>query len=784
MIGKTISHYKILEKLGEGGMGVVYKAEDMKLKRFVALKFLPPELTRDSEAKERFILEAQAASALEHSNICNIHEIDETDDGQMFISMAHYEGETLKKRIEKGPLKLDEALDIAIQISEGLNKAQGKDIVHRDIKPANIFLTNDGVTKILDFGLAKLAGRTKLTKTGTTIGTASYMSPEQSRGEEVDCRSDIWSLGVMLYEMVTGQLPFKGDYEQAVVYSIVNEEPEPLTAIRTGVPMELERIVNKALKKNYAERYQNVGDLLVDLKGLGKDVETGVKSGPLAVVEKKGRKTLIRRVSIPVGIALILVLAFFMIKSFLSEDVLGSARITIAVLPLTSFVDTEEEEFFRNSMTAEMIMDLSRISGLSVIARHSVMPYVNTDKPIDRIARELGVKYIIECSILRDNEKIRILPNLIEAETGLIVWGDSYERDYGEILRLQAEISRIIAREVKVKLTPEEEAIFAGAHIVSPEAHDAYLKGLHHFNRTTLEGTRTSIDYFKKAIEIDSMYAMAYAGLAQAYYSPGIEPQPLKETMPKARAAALKAIELDPTLGWPHMTLGTIKLFNDWDILGSENEYKQALELTPNDERMRIIYAQLLNLKGKHKEAVKEAIRAKRLDPLNLFVSMNLAYRYVLAGQYNKAIQESQHVIELDPNFAFTYNVTGLAYLALKENDKALQAFEKLDSLSAGNDMLKSVAAYGYANLGKTLKAKAILENILAESGSRYVNPMWVARVYTGLGDKDKAFEALEEAFEERTEGLIWIDAFLEFKGLHSDSRFEVLVKKVGCRIE
>ncbi len=332
MVGKTISHYKILEKLGEGGMGVVYKAEDTKLKRFVALKFLPPEFSRDSEAKERFIHEAQAASALEHNNICNIHEIDETEQGQLFIVMACYEGESLKQKIKRGPLKLKEVLNIAIQVAQGLAKAHEKGIVHRDIKPANVHITNDGVIKILDFGLAKLGDRSKLTKEGTTLGTVAYMSPEQALGEEVDSRTDIWSFGVVLYEKITGQIPFKGEYEQAMVYSIINENPEPMTALRTGVPMEFERITNKALAKNADERYQSAGDLLVDLKNLKRNLESSSSILPLKATEKSARKKLMMRIAIPIVVVLALVLGFLLLRPYLSRKHTKIEPISVAVI--------------------------------------------------------------------------------------------------------------------------------------------------------------------------------------------------------------------------------------------------------------------------------------------------------------------------------------------------------------------------------------------------------------------------------------------------------------------
>jgi len=374
MIGKSISHYRITEKLGGGGMGIVYKAEDTRLKRTVALKFLPPDLTRDEDAKKRFVHEAQAASALEHPNICNVHEIDETQDGQMFICMACYEGETLKKKIERGPLKVDEAVNIAVQVAGGLARAHEAGITHRDIKPANVMVTDRGEVKIVDFGLAKLSGRTRVTKTGTTAGTIAYMSPEQSRGEGVDSRTDIWSLGVVLYEMLTGKLPFKGDYEQAVVFSILNEDPEPLRNLRSEVPIGLERIVHKAMAKSPGERYRQVRDVLVELETLGTEQETR------SMTAGRGRKS-------------------------------------IAVLPFKSLSESKEDEYFSDGITEDILTQLSRIGDLKVISRTSVMRYKKSEKSLLEIGRELGVATILEGSVRRSGDRVRIVGELIDAQT-------------------------------------------------------------------------------------------------------------------------------------------------------------------------------------------------------------------------------------------------------------------------------------------------------------------------------------------------------------------------------
>jgi non-specific serine/threonine protein kinase len=503
MIGKTISHYKILEKLGEGGMGDVYKAEDTKLKRVVAIKFLPLDLTRDKNAKKRFIHEAQAASSLQHHNICTIHEIDETEEGQLFIVMDCYDGETIEEKIKQGPLEIDEALDIIIQTAQGLDKAHQSKIVHRDIKSANFIVTTDGIVKIIDFGIAKLAGQTRVTKDGTSVGTASYMSPEQTLGKEVDHRTDIWSLGVVLYEMMTGLQPFQGDYEQAVVYSIMNEEPKPLTGIRTGIPLELERIVNKAMAKDPDERYQHLDELIVDLKHVKKEPE---KEKTDVRVLKPERKPIWKQpiplvVSAFVLIVIIAGLLIFGGKTGEPASRLGDK--SIAVLPFTAIGDSKEDEYFSDGIHDDILTQLSKIGDLKVIARTSVMQYKDTNQRISDIGKELGVASVLEGSVRRAGEKIRITAQLIKTNTEDHLWAETYDRDYTDIFAIQSDVAQKIATALKATLDPGEKEQLETIPTDNMEAYNNYLRGnVYVFKGVKEEPIRSAIQFYNKAIII------------------------------------------------------------------------------------------------------------------------------------------------------------------------------------------------------------------------------------------------------------------------------------------
>jgi len=636
MIGKTISHYKILEKLGEGGMGVVYKAEDLKLKRIVALKFLPPDLTRDPEAKERFIQEAQAASALDHPNICNIHEIDETEDGQMFICMAYYDGETLKRKVASGQLSVDSVIDIAIQIAQGLVKAHEHGIVHRDIKPGNIMITKDGMVKILDFGLAKLAGQVGLTKTGTTVGTIAYMSPEQARGEDVDHRSDIWSFGVMLYEMITGQLPFNGEYEQAVLYSIISEEPESITGLRSGVPMELERIINKCLEKKPSDRYQHVDELIVDLRSLKKKSKPGVM--PFA----SGLKRKDRRPASPFNITIIFLLlsmvavsAYFIIKGKKTEK---PELKSIAVLPFANLRSDPDTDFLSYALADRVIGALAYIKSISVRASSSVRKYENQVVDALSVGNDLKVDYILAGNYLKQANYIRLSVELVNVHANEMIWRESIEVQYENAFTLQDIVSEKVTRGLRIQFSEDERDRMRKDVPQNPLAYEFYLRSISY--PLSIEGHSLAIEALKQSIQLDSTYAPAFCELGY-------------RTDLLAQSA-----------------LGAAEEYNK-----SEQFYLKALSLNSQ------LLSALTNLSGhytdvgRNEKAIDLARRALKINPNNAWTHFILSYIYRYAGMLNESEQEVEKALTFHPNNP-RFRSVGLTYLYLGKYKKALEAFD------------------------------------------------------------------------------------------------------------
>ncbi len=775
MIGKTISHYRILEKLGEGGMGVVYEAQDTKLDRTVALKFLPPELMRDADAKSRLIHEAKAAATLSHPNICTVFEVDDTL-GQSFIAMEYVEGESLRDKINSGPLRLRDALSIATQVAEGLLKAHEKGIVHRDIKSANIMVTKDGQVKIMDFGLAKSARGTKLTREGTTLGTVAYMSPEQARGAEADRRTDIWSLGVVIYEMLTGQLPFKGDYEQAVMYAILNQSPEPVTGLRSGIPIELERIIDKAMAKRPEERYQHIDELLVDLRS----VTSGARSPRRTRKTAKPRQTARRIVLLAAGFVALIVLAVFVGQKLLVKPT--GAIDSIAVLPLENLSGDPGQEYFADGMTEALITELSKIKALRVISRTSVMQYKEARKPLPEIARELNVKAVVEGSALRAGNRIRVTAQVIEAKSDRHLWAESYDRSLEDVLTLQKELARTIAQEIRVHVTPQEKARLSQTRAVDPDAYEAYVKGRYFWNQRTGESLRKSLVHFRTAIQKDSTYALGYAGLADAYALLGFNGyMPVRETVPQARAAARRALELDDSVAEAHATVALIQWLYDWDLGSAEAEFREAIVLDPGCLTARYWLAYLLAYRGRFDEAIGLIHESEQLDPLSLMVMTVGGIVHFYAGDYDKAMEEALKIRALDPRYPTSYWLEGWVLLHRDEYREAITAFNKAAELGGmGGGYKPGLVGYAYARAGMEAEARALLDSLVALAGRGLASPMGVVQVYAGLGEKEAAFRWLNRAYEERDPELIDLQVDPIYSSLRSDLRFGRLLEKMG----
>ena len=788
MIGKTISHYKILEKLGEGGMGVVYKAEDTKLKRPVALKFLPSNLTQDQEAKKRFIQEAQSASALQHNNICKIHEINETDDGQIYISMEYYAGKTLKEKIGEDTLTFEEAIDIVTQVARGLEKAHKKGIVHRDIKPANIIVTDDGVAKILDFGLAKLAGQTKLTKTGSTLGTVAYMSPEQTQGTDVDQRTDIWALGVILYELLSGEHPFKGDYEQAVMFSILNEEPKPITDLRPEIPKTIEQVVAKAIEKNPDERYQQVGELLDDLIS----ISAGIVPDEIKVRMRKAKLRKRKRIFLYAGASgLIIIMAVIALSLFTGR---AEAIESIAVLPLENLTGDDEKEYFVEAATDELIGQLGQISGFKrVISRTSVMQYKETDKSLPEIARELNVDALVEGSVYQVGEKVRIRVQLIDAlpeERNL--WVQTYERPMADVLMMYSEMAYTIADTTRIVLTAEEMIRLNSAHPVNPEAHDAYLKGSYHWKKTTPEDLDIAQRYFELALEKDPSYAPAYAGLAWVW---AVRQQRLitlpRETGPKAKAAALQAVALDDRSATAHAALAGIMTWTEWDWAGAELEWRRALELDPNAANTHAYFAHFLVIAGRLKDALLHSEKALELDPFNALFQALFSKVLLFDRRYDDALAAARTALVMQPGNVSARRQLRDALFCKGMSDEHL-AYQRewfADDPELATALERGVAEAGYEGAQKRIA------NILAaryEESAGVPDPgglenrdaRLISKRYLSAGDYDKAIDWLENAYEVHHPSLPYIGFHPIYDPLRSDPRFQDLLRKMNLPVE
>jgi serine/threonine-protein kinase len=736
----AVFNYEILGKLGGGGMGVVYKAFDKKLHRTVALKFLPPHLSADEDAQERFIHEAKAASALDHPNICTIHDIDKTSDGQLFMVMAYYGGETLKKKIARGAVPVQESLNYAIQMARGLAKAHEQGIIHRDIKPANVMITDDGDVKIVDFGLAKVRD-VELTRTGTTMGTAAYMSPEQAQGEAVDHRTDVWSLGVVLYELLTGERPFKGEVAHAIVHSLLHNRPQPMGSIASGIPERLELLVEMALAKRPEDRYQEMRELLADLRV--------IRGGP---------------------------------ESSLTERTSSRKKpaSSIAVLSFADMSPERDQEYFCDGMAEELIDALTKQKGLRVVSRTSAFQFKGHGHDIRTIGQKLDVSHILEGSVRKAGKRLRITAQLINVRDGYHIWSEKYDREMEDVFAIQDEIARAIVETMKGQLIGEDEAPLVKRYTSNLEAYTLYLKGRYFWNKRYEVGLQQAMGHFKQAIDLDPNYALAYTGLADCFVLLGAyEYLPPKEAFSKAQALAERALEVDGTLAEAHASLGFIEFAHAWNWHGAEQRFKRAIELNPNYAVARWWYSIFLTASGRTEEGLAEIKRAEKADPLLILTSSTTAWILYLARQYDQAIETCLKTLDMDPNIGTARATLGLSYTEQSAFDKAIPELQHARN-RMGLQIVGSYLARAYARSGRKDEALKVLEELQELAKSQYVPPYFLAAIHVALEQRDQAFQYLEKAYEDRDPWLVYLMVDPMFDTVRSDSRLTAMLAKVG----
>jgi serine/threonine protein kinase/Flp pilus assembly protein TadD len=791
LVGQALGHYQLVGLLGRGGMGEVYSAQDTRLNRMVALKILSEGMATDQDRMRRFTREAKAASALKHPNVATIYDIGKHD-GTSFIAMEYIEGKTLAAKISGRPLDVGEIVEITIQVADALGEAQSKGVTHRDIKPSNIMLTPRGQVKVLDFGLAKITrpewqavssdiSTASRTETGVVMGTAPYMSPEQALGQEVDHRSDIFSLGVLTYEMTAGRRPFTGASATEIIDRILHAQPEPIVRYNEHAPAELERIVNRCLEKVRERRYQSAGELLQDLKKLRRELESGAA---VTVAESRERERRLRLLRCLLAISTLVALVAGIIYLLLlrtSPTISPNIR-SVAVLPLENLSGDSSQDYFADGMTDEMIANLGKIGALRVTSRTSVMQYKGVKKPLSEIARALNVEGVIEGSVKRVGQRMRITAQLIEAKADRQLWSESYERDVQDILALQDEIARAIAEAVKVKLAPQERMHLSRVRSVDPEAQDAYFKGRYHARKRNEEGLRTAITYYQEAIAKDKLYPHPHIGLADAYHALStfmVGAIPPAQSFPKVEAAAQAALALDETLAEGHTFLAVMRLYR-WEWREAEQGFKRALELNPSHALAHLWYSLYLASQERLDEARAEAKRAREFDPLSPYILQNVAFVAYLARQYDETIEYSRQALELDPNYVWARWRLGMAYVMQSRFEEAIEECERAANLARRSPPALSFLGYAYGMAGRRGEAQRVLNELVEMSHRTYVSPFSFYQLHVVLGRNDQALEWLEKAIQSHLSGMIFIRVNPELDLIRSDSRFKELVRRMG----
>ncbi len=805
LLGSRFGRYSIKKKLGLGGMGEVFLAHDARLDRSVALKLLNPVLTDDSATRTRFLREARLASALDHPNVCTIHEAGEAE-GRLFIVMQYVEGETLRRVIDGRPLRLDSLLSISLQVADALAAAHAQGIIHRDIKPGNIIITSRGQAKVLDFGIAKLQERAEgeadphLTMTGAVMGTPASMSPEQARGEHVDHRSDIFSFGVVLYQMATGRTPFSGRSKADVISALLNQPHTPATELNKEITAHLSAVIDRALAKEPAERYQTMDEVISDLRQAVKEVggldrlfsssDLPRSVVPLVPPKQQGLLGAVGRriqshTSVAVWLTIIAVslvgLALAIYSSRREQPLPATAIKSIAVLPFKPLIAESRDEALELGMADTLINKLSNIRQVTVRPLSAVRQYTGVEQDAVAAGREQRVDAVLEGNIQRSGDKVRVTVRLVRVGDSAGIWTDQFDAPLTDIFAVQDSISERVASALAVKLSSEEKGLLTKRNTQNPEAYRLYLLGRYQLNKSTDDGIRKALEKFRQAIDSDPNFALAHVGLADAYIAQGaFDALPPKESFPKAKQAALQALQLDEHLAEAHVSLANARFLYDWDWAGAEDEFKRAIAINPGYSDAHQMYGYYLSSKGRSDEALREMQRAQELDPLSLPKITAVGEVLYMARRYDEAIAAYGKTLEMDPNNGFAYWALGRAYLEKGMYAEAIAAFQKAITLSGDSPDESASLGCAYALSGRKAEARKIIGDLREQSKKRYIAPSVIAAIYAALGEKDEGFVWLDKAYEEHDFILVLLKVEPMFEKLRSDPRFTVLLKRVG----